>query len=67
MPRTEQDLAIVGIIPARYGSTRLPGTPLSEIHGTTPIECVCGRPDRDTPEDLGWARALRAEGKGRVD
>ncbi len=31
-------MAIVGTIPARYGSTRPPGTPLSEILGQTPIE-----------------------------
>ena len=43
MPRTEQDLAIVGIIPARYGSTRLPGKPLSDIHGKTLIERVYDR------------------------
>lgn len=43
MPRTEQDLAIVGIIPARYGSTRLPGKPLSDIHGKPLIERVDDR------------------------
>ena len=38
-------MAIVGIIPARYGSTRLPGKPLSDIHGKTLIErvYVCAR------------------------
>ena len=36
-------MAIVGIIPARYGSTRLPGKPLSDIHGKTLIEDVHGR------------------------
>jgi 3-deoxy-manno-octulosonate cytidylyltransferase (CMP-KDO synthetase) len=36
-------LAIVGIIPARYGSTRLPGKPLSDIHGKTLIERVHAR------------------------
>ncbi len=33
-------MAIVAIIPARYASTRLPGKPLSEIHGKTLIERV---------------------------
>lgn len=33
-------MAIVGIIPARYASTRLPGKPLSDIHGKTLIERV---------------------------
>jgi 3-deoxy-manno-octulosonate cytidylyltransferase (CMP-KDO synthetase) len=33
-------LAIVAIIPARYGSTRLPGKPLSDIHGKTLIQRV---------------------------
>jgi len=36
-------LAIVGIIPARYGSSRLPGKPLSDIHGKTLIERVHAR------------------------
>ena len=33
-------MAIVAIIPARYAATRLPGKPLSEIHGKTMIERV---------------------------
>ena len=36
-------MAVVAIIPARYGSTRLPGKPLSEIHGKTLIERVYER------------------------
>ena len=36
-------MAIVGIIPARYGSSRLPGKPLSDIHGKTLIERVHAR------------------------
>ena len=33
-------MAIVAIIPARYAATRLPGKPLSQIHGKTMIERV---------------------------
>jgi 3-deoxy-manno-octulosonate cytidylyltransferase (CMP-KDO synthetase) len=33
-------LAIVAIIPARFASTRLPGKPLSDIHGRTMIQRV---------------------------
>jgi 3-deoxy-manno-octulosonate cytidylyltransferase (CMP-KDO synthetase) len=33
-------LAIVAIIPARYAATRLPGKPLSDIHGKSMIERV---------------------------
>jgi 3-deoxy-manno-octulosonate cytidylyltransferase (CMP-KDO synthetase) len=46
------DLAIVAMIPARFGSTRLPGKPLSDIHGKTMIQRVhervrrARRPDR---------------------
>jgi len=46
------DLAIVAIIPARFGSTRLPGKPLSDIHGKTMIErvweraCAASLPER---------------------
>ena len=46
------DLAIVAIIPARFGSTRLPGKPLSDIHGKPMIQHVhervrrARRPDR---------------------
>ena len=36
-------LAIVAIIPARFASTRLPGKPLSVIHGKTMIERVYER------------------------
>jgi 3-deoxy-manno-octulosonate cytidylyltransferase (CMP-KDO synthetase) len=36
-------LAIVAIIPARYASTRLPGKPLSDIHGKTLIQRVYER------------------------
>jgi len=36
-------LAIVAIIPARYAATRLPGKPLSLIHGKTLIERVYER------------------------
>lgn len=36
-------MAIVAIIPARFASTRLPGKPLSEIHGKTLIERVYER------------------------
>jgi 3-deoxy-manno-octulosonate cytidylyltransferase (CMP-KDO synthetase) len=45
-------LAIVAIIPARFASTRLPGKPLSDIHGKTMIQrvyeraCAAGRPQR---------------------
>jgi 3-deoxy-manno-octulosonate cytidylyltransferase (CMP-KDO synthetase) len=45
-------LAIVAIIPARFGSTRLPGKPLSDIHGKPMIQHVhervrrARRPDR---------------------
>ena len=35
-----KDLAIVAIIPARFASTRLPGKPLSDIHGKSMIERV---------------------------
>jgi 3-deoxy-manno-octulosonate cytidylyltransferase (CMP-KDO synthetase) len=33
-------LAIVAIIPARFGSTRLPGKPLSDIHGRPMVQWV---------------------------
>ena len=33
----------IGIIPARYGSTRLPGKPLRDIAGKTLIERVYGQ------------------------
>jgi 3-deoxy-manno-octulosonate cytidylyltransferase (CMP-KDO synthetase) len=36
-------LAIVAIIPARFSSTRLPGKPLSDIHGKTMIQRVYER------------------------
>ncbi len=36
-------MAIVAIIPARFGSTRLPGKPLSDIHGRPMIQHVYER------------------------
>ncbi len=36
-------MAIVAIIPARFASTRLPGKPLSDIHGKTMIQRVYER------------------------
>jgi 3-deoxy-manno-octulosonate cytidylyltransferase (CMP-KDO synthetase) len=39
-------LAIVAMIPARFGSTRLPGKPLSDIHGKTMIQHVYERASR---------------------
>jgi 3-deoxy-manno-octulosonate cytidylyltransferase (CMP-KDO synthetase) len=39
-------LAIVAIIPARFGSTRLPGKPLSDIHGKPMIQHVHERATR---------------------
>jgi CMP-2-keto-3-deoxyoctulosonic acid synthetase len=74
-------LAIVGTIPARDGFTRLPGAPLSEIHGETLMEKVYARvraaegPDHaaaeegagvDTPAEIERARALPAPEKGRA-
>lgn len=46
-------LAIVVIIPARFGSTRLPGKPLCDIHGKPMIQHV-------------YERALRARRPARV-
>jgi 3-deoxy-manno-octulosonate cytidylyltransferase (CMP-KDO synthetase) len=39
-------LAIVAIIPARFGATRLPGKPLSDIHGRPMIQHVYERARR---------------------
>jgi 3-deoxy-manno-octulosonate cytidylyltransferase (CMP-KDO synthetase) len=46
-------LAIVAIIPARFGSTRLPGKPLSQIHGKPMVQHV-------------WERAAQARAVDRV-
>ncbi|HEY7510944.1 MAG TPA: 3-deoxy-manno-octulosonate cytidylyltransferase [Vicinamibacteria bacterium] len=46
-------MAIVAIIPARFGSTRLPGKPLSDIHGKPMIQHV-------------HERVMRARGVDRV-
>jgi 3-deoxy-manno-octulosonate cytidylyltransferase (CMP-KDO synthetase) len=51
--RSRPALNIIGIIPARYGSTRLPGKPLADINGQTLIERV-------------WRRAIRAKSLSRV-
>jgi 3-deoxy-manno-octulosonate cytidylyltransferase (CMP-KDO synthetase) len=39
-------MSILGIIPARYGSTRLPGKPLIKVHGKTIIERVYNRVEK---------------------
>ena len=44
-------MAIVAIIPARFASTRLPGKPLSDIHGKTMIERVHERARAATTVD----------------
>jgi 3-deoxy-manno-octulosonate cytidylyltransferase (CMP-KDO synthetase) len=51
--RAPIDLAIVAIIPARFGSTRLPGKPLSTIHGKPMVQHV-------------WERARQARAVDRV-
>jgi 3-deoxy-manno-octulosonate cytidylyltransferase (CMP-KDO synthetase) len=33
-------MRFIGIIPARYASTRFPGKPLADIHGKTMIQRV---------------------------
>src|SRR4029450_7483156 len=49
--RAPRALAIVAIIPARFGSTRLPGKPLSDIHGRPLIQWVHDRVRRATRVD----------------
>lgn len=34
------DFKVIGIIPARYGSTRLPAKPLADLHGKTMVQRV---------------------------
>src|SRR5260221_7937130 len=51
--RAPTDLAIVAIIPARFGSTRLPGKPLSPISGKPMVQHV-------------WERARQARTVDRV-
>jgi CMP-2-keto-3-deoxyoctulosonic acid synthetase len=74
-------LAIVGIIPARYGSERLPGETPSDTHGEilmvefSAYARAAERPDRaesedgarvDTPADPERAPAPPAPGKGKL-
>src|SRR5207245_9609788 len=71
-PRT--NLAIVAIIPARFASTRLPGKPLSEIHGKPMVRHVyeraraASRVDRVVvaTDDERIARMVRACGGDAV-
>jgi 3-deoxy-manno-octulosonate cytidylyltransferase (CMP-KDO synthetase) len=44
-------LAIVAIIPARFGSTRLPGKPLSDLHGQPMVQRVYERVRRASRVD----------------
>jgi 3-deoxy-manno-octulosonate cytidylyltransferase (CMP-KDO synthetase) len=56
-------LAIVAIIPARYGSTRLPGKPLSDINGKPMIQHVHERAARAARVD----RVLVATDDERIE
>lgn len=41
-------MKIIGIIPARFGSTRFPGKPLAEIHGKTMIQRVIEQAEKSS-------------------
>jgi len=41
-------MKIIGIIPARFGSTRFPGKPLVEIHGKTMIQRVIEQAEKSS-------------------
>jgi len=58
-----ESLAIVAIIPARFGSTRLPGKPLSDIHGKPMIQHVHERASRARKID----RVLVATDDDRIE
>ena len=45
-------MKFIGIIPARYGSTRFPGKPLVEIGGKSMIERVCIQASQSLPETV---------------
>ena len=68
--RPPHHLAVVAIIPARFGSTRLPGKPLSDIHGRTMVQHVYERARRArsvqrvlvATDDRRIAEAVRAFG-----
>ena len=40
---------VVGMIPARYGSSRLPGKALKPIAGKSMVQRVCGCPSKTMP------------------
>src|SRR5262249_22124543 len=69
-----KNLAIVAIIPARFASTRLPGKPLSDIHGKPMIQHVHERVRRArsldrvlvATDDERIAAAVRAFGGDAV-
>ncbi len=60
--RAPIDLAIVAIIPARFGSSRLPGKPLSEIRGKPMVQHVY---ERAAEARLGGS-AARGHGRRAV-
>lgn len=47
-------MKVIGIIPARYASTRFPGKPLAEIHGKSMIERVYRQAEASTSLSEVW-------------
>ena len=46
-------MKFIGIIPARYASTRFPGKPLADMKGKPMIQQAPGRHERETHDPKG--------------